>query len=178
MVSYYHHHKHFIQFYEFEHGRFDDFFDMWLGGQAEFGDYYHFVNSWLAKGHLPNVFIITYEYMKEFPADAILQMADFMDEEKYGKRLRQDEKLLQSITHLSSVPAMKKQFHTPSEADPSANLSHGLIRKGVVNDWKNLMSEEQNQLVNQRFKEEAEKNPLLMKLWHDYSWLNDPLGAK
>lgn len=176
LVSYFHHHVGMDIYYDFKDGSFDDFFNMWIGGQCEFGDYYHFVNSWLSMKHLDNVFFITYEFMKEFPGEAICQIADFMDSEKYGKVIREDKELLQSIITHSSVSAMKKRFSKALQEQSSTQFE--FIRKGVVNDWKNLMSEEQNILITKRFKEEAAKNPLLMNLWHDYSWLNDSIAQK
>lgn len=160
--------------YSFTDGKFDDFFNLWIAGQAEFGDYFHFVNSWLAKKHLPNVFIITYEFMKNNQLEAIRKVAHFMDE-KYGKMIDQDDQLLQKIAKNSSVTAMKTKYDDPMESQTSTGFI--LIRKGQINDWKSIMTEEENQLISQRFREEAKKAPYLMQLWDDYSWLNDKVSS-
>lgn len=170
LVSNYYHHVGFDKFYNFKEGKFDDFFDLFLGGQVEFGDYYHFVNTWLAKKHLPNVFFITYEHMKKDPKDAIRKVAYFIDE-KYGKRIDQDNKYLEDILHHSSISEMKRRFANSLEFGTTTGYS--LVRQGVNNSWKGMFSQEQSKLISQRFTEEAEKNPLLMTLWDDYTWLHD-----
>lgn len=169
-TSYYHHHKKLNRFYQFD-GDFNDFFDLFIGGQVEFGDYFHFINSWLTKKDQPNVMFITYEYMKKNPTDAVRRVAHFIDE-KYGHRVDTDQEYLEKIVNYSSASEMKHRY------DPRTDSSGGssLVRKGQVNDWKNHLNREQSKLLSQRFKEEAEKNPLLMSLWDDYSWLEDDLN--
>ena len=169
LVSNYNHHVGFDKFYEFK-GDFNDFFDLFLGGQIEFGDYFHFVNSWLRKKHLPNVFFITYEEMKNNPAESVRKVAYFLGEE-YGKRVDEDDKYLRDILHHSSIGEMKKRYHDSLEFGSTSGYS--LVHKGLSNSWKSMFTEEQSKLISQRFIEEAEKNPLLMTLWHDYTWLHD-----
>lgn len=171
VVSFYYHTKGMDKFYDFTNGSFDDFFDLFISGQVEFGDYFHHVNSWIRKRHLKNVFIITYEYMKKNPKESISKIANFISPE-YGKKVDSDENFLQKIIDNSSVNLMKKNFK-PMDEFVSTNKDFTFIRKGQVNDWKNLMSEEQNKLLNERFNEEANKEPYLLQLWDDYSWLND-----
>lgn len=169
-TSYYHHTKGLDKFYQFE-GDLNDFFDLFISGQVEFGDYFHFINSWLEKKDQSNVMFITYEYMKKNPADAIRKVAYFIDE-KYGRRVDTDEKYLQNILLYSSVSEMKGRFGPR----PASSSGFSLVRKGQVNDWKSQLTREQSKLMSQRFKEEAEKNPLLMSLWDDFSWLEDDLS--
>lgn len=170
-TSFYHHHRGLDKYYHFT-GDLNDFFDLFIGGQVEFGDYFHFVTTWLKKKDKANVMFITYEYMKKNPVDAIRKVAHFIDE-KYGRRVETDEKYLQDIVHHSSVSEMKRRYPAFLSAGTTTNFS--LVRKGQVNDWKSQLTHEQSKLISQRFREEAERNPLLMTLWDDYSWLEDDL---
>ena len=167
-TSYYHHTRGLDKFYQFK-GDLNDFFDLFIGGQVEFGDYFHFINSWLTKKDQPNVMFITYEFMKKKPADAIRKVAYFMDE-KYGHRVDTDQKYLRDILHHSSVSEMKRRYRYFSGG---TSTGFSLVRKGQVNDWKGQLTREQSESISQRFKEEAEKNPLLTTVWDDYSWLDD-----
>lgn len=169
LVSNYNHHVGFDKFYEFK-GNFDDFFNLFLAGQVEFGDYFHFVNSWLKKKHLSNVFFITYEQLKKNPTECIRKIAYFLDE-KYGKRVDEDEKYLQDILHHSSLGEMKRRYQNTLEYGTSSGYS--LVHEGISNRWRKMFTREQNKLLSQRFIEEAEKNPPLMTLWDDYTWLHD-----
>ena len=137
VVSYYYHAKgkpHFA----FSNGTFDDFFDIFIADQAAWGDYFDFVNSWLAKKHLPNVFFITYEYMKANIKDAIRQMANFMDPELYGKKAETDPTFVDKIVEQSTFDFMKdfygQNFNSRGEKE------FQFFRKGQTNDWKSMLS--------------------------------------
>ena len=170
VVSFYHHTKGLDVNYKFSNGSFDDFFDLFIGGQGEFGDYFAHANSWLTKKDLPNVMIITYEFMKANIKDALVKIAHFMDE-KYGQKVESDADYLNKIIQQSSIKFMKDKYSTgnPASSDPKFSF----FRKGTVNDWKNMLTKEQNQRLTDRFKEEAAKNVALSYLWNDFTWLHD-----
>ena len=171
VVSFYHHTRGLDLNYKFLDGLFDDFFDLFIGGQGEFGDYFAHVNSWLAKRDRKNVMMITFEYIKSNPEEAITKIANFMDH-KYGLRIKSDPNYLKKIVEQSSFSFMKQKYSgKPPGISSDPNFS--FIRKGIVNDWKNIFTKEQNERLTARFKEEASKNPALYDLWQDLSWLND-----
>lgn len=176
VVSYFHHTHGMDKFYNWSHGTFDDFFDLFIGGQVEYGDYYDHLHSWLGQKDAQNVLILTYEYMKAFTKDAVKKIAHFMDAEIYGKRVDEDEDFVNRVIENSSVKLMKKKFQSMAGL-VSTDKDFQFVRKGIVNDWKNVLSEEQNKLISDRFREEAGKNTALMQLWHDYSWLNQPVSS-
>ena len=45
------------------------------------------------------------------------------------------------------------------------------VRKGQVDDWKNLMTRDQSERMSERFREAVKQHPDLMNIWDDYSWL-------
>lgn len=176
VVSYYFHVKGMDKFYDFADGTFDDFFDVWMSGEGEFGDYFDFVHSWLAKINCPNVFIITYEYMKANTREAVKKVAHFLDPQKYGAKVDADEEFVDEIIKNSSIKPMQDFFNSHSYGFASTQRDFKFVRKGVVNDWKNVMKEEQNCRLTARFKEEAKKSPLLMNIWPDYTWLDEKVN--
>ena len=46
-VSFYHHTRGFVRHYDFADGTFDDFFECFVVGEVDFGDYFDHLASWL-----------------------------------------------------------------------------------------------------------------------------------
>ncbi|CAN8000496.1 unnamed protein product [Ixodes hexagonus] len=165
-VSYYYHTKGFPAYF-FQDGTFDQFFDMFVKGQCEYGDYFDHLLSWYEHRHDPNVLFVTYEGLKRDTQGWVLKMADFLGEE-YGRKFRSDPELARSIVEASGVENMKKLFNEalrlkktgpplPSgEVQKTVDARSGtledvtrkpmtgdFVRKGVVGDWRNHFSQEQ-----------------------------------
>ncbi|XP_035234093.1 amine sulfotransferase-like [Stegodyphus dumicola] len=105
-VSYFHHTRDKGN-YEFN-GTFDDFFELFLSGNVEFGDYFDHLLSWYYHRNDPNMLFLTYEQMKEDPSAAILKMASFIDDDLYAEPLRNDPEKLRDIVKFSSFDYMKE----------------------------------------------------------------------
>ncbi|GIX71494.1 sulfotransferase 1C2 [Caerostris extrusa] len=187
-VSFYHHNmSHGFN------GSFDQFFEMFLSGKINFGDYFDHLLSWFEHRNDPNVLFLTYEDMKKDPANSILKIASFIDEEKYGEPLKKDFEKLNKILEYSSFQYMKEAANNrkvkskedktlnseacQASAHTSEKENHGpkhvksvmsrLVRKGVVGDWRNHFSEEQNERLNQKFAEKT-KGTDLENIWMNY----------
>merc|ERR1712071_293226 len=78
VVSFYHHTRGFEKHYNFAEGSFDDFFDLFMEGGVDFGDYFHSLKSWSPYAKGPNVYFTTYEDMKQNPRETILNVAEFL----------------------------------------------------------------------------------------------------
>lgn len=172
VVSYFYHTKGKV-LYNFENGSFDDFFNLFLGGLVEYGDYFEFIHAWFTKRHLENVLILTYESMRADVVEAIRRIAYFIDREKYGHKVDSDIHFVNRIISQCSFDFMKQKYN--QDFSVRCTQEFNFFRKGVVNDWKCMLNEEQNERITSRFREEGKKNPFLMNLWQDYSWLNDTL---
>ncbi|GMT11393.1 hypothetical protein PFISCL1PPCAC_2690, partial [Pristionchus fissidentatus] len=46
LTSYFHHHRNF-KIYNFGNGEFDFFYELFMKGEVDYGDYFDHVNSWL-----------------------------------------------------------------------------------------------------------------------------------
>ncbi|GBM69850.1 Sulfotransferase 1C2 [Araneus ventricosus] len=190
-VSYYHHVKD-IPIHGFP-GDFNQFFEVFMSGKVDFGDYFDHVMEW----NDPNVLLVTYEEMKENPEATILKMASFIDEEKYAKPLRDDPEKLKNVLEYSSFKHMKEVFNKsidelfnmteedlnkigfPEEvmklfakmkenAPPVDTLPPtNFVRKGIIGDWKNYFTEEQSKLMDQKF-DERMKGTQFENLWKKY----------
>lgn len=172
-VSFYHHAK--SPAFDFEDGKFEDFFEAFMDGQVEYNDYFHHLLSWYPHRNDPNVFYTTYEHMKEDIKDVIIKLAAFLGKE-FVEAIEKDNAVLNNIIHYSSFEYMKqnidKEFNKPpnfkkdlqnsaahednkmkshfqSKTDP--NKCH--IRKGVIGDYKSLFTLEQTKRLDKKFLE-------------------------
>ncbi|CAL1276717.1 unnamed protein product [Larinioides sclopetarius] len=182
--------------YKFKNGEFDDYFELFMKGEVDFGDYFDCLLSWYEHRNDPNVLFITYEQLKEDTKTYILKIAEFMGE-KYKDMLVNDEELLNDVIKFTSFSFMKETLNknvaelaaAPRDVilnhpdipqglkdflfgedegffDPDPN-SVSYVRKGVVGDWRNHLSPEQNQRMNEKFQERT-KGTDIPELWKDY----------
>lgn len=190
-VSFYHHTEN-IAGYNFQGGSFDDFFELFIEGLVDFGDYFDTVMSWYEHRHDPNVLFITYEELKKDTVAGVLKIAEFMGPQ-YKEILEKDEKILRDVIYHSSFAFMKEHLNKhlaelqklPKEMirnnpdlPPSMRTLFGaekdvfkkddvtFVRKGIVGDWKNHFSPEQSARLEKIFKERM-GNTKLAEVWKD-----------
>lgn len=162
-VSYFYHTRGFAG-YDFEDGKFEDYFDIYIEGENDFGDYFDNVLSWYAHRDDPNVLFINYEDIKLDPRKYVLKIAKFINNDCYNM-LRDNDNILQDVLKYSDIKAMReygaeniKNFFAKPLKDNSIPLGlkayHemaqrypkkiGFIRKGIVGDWKHHFTPEMN----------------------------------
>lgn len=162
-VSFFHHTKAFPS-YEFADGTFNEYFEIFVEGLTDFGNYYDNLKSWYARKDDPNVLFMTYESMKLDSEGSVIKLAKFVDEQ-LAVALEEDGDKMQSVLEACSVDRMKKKVQGP------------FVRKGVVGDWKNYFSPEQSRRLEERFMLEM-KGTDIPDLWKDVEWkLNGPKCA-
>lgn len=150
--------------YEYEHGQFEDFFEIFMSGKNSFGDYFEHVTSWYAHSREPNVLFLHYEDMKRDPRYYVLEIAKFMGNE-YHTMLLQNEGILENVVELSSIKRMKqyadqnfkdffgepitredvpeglRNLHKACQRRPGTGSP---IRNGVVGGWKTFLTSDMN----------------------------------
>ena len=149
VVSFFHHTRGFIKHYNFSEGSFDTFFDLFLHGKVDFGDYFATLRSWFDHKDDPNVLFLTYEDLRKDTRAGVLSVAEFLDPDIYPARLRGGDLLDQILLH-SSLESMKKDPTRFSSERPKEHTP--FIRKGSVGGWDELLSEEQTYLLDQRMR--------------------------
>lgn len=189
-VSFFHHTKN-IYAYQFQDGTFDEFFELFIEGKPDFGDYFDHLLSWYEHRGDPNVFFLTYEDLKKDTRAWILRIADFLGEE-YGRKLRADQGLLEDILKRTSLETMKEmnakvnetlmELKDLPEDEKPGWLKHStktmgieatnqpvagdFIRKGAVGDWKNYFSADQVKRLKERIELKTHGSDV-MDLWKD-----------
>jgi len=138
-VSFYHHTRGFVRHYDFADGTFDEFFECFIRGEVDFGDYFDHLASWLAHVDEPNVLFLTYEQMLADPRAAGVAVGGFLG--GAAARAAAAPELLARIVEASSFDAMRRDQRRWSSERP-ANMPE-FVRKGVAGDWADQFSREQ-----------------------------------
>jgi hypothetical protein len=146
-VSFYHHTRGFVKHYDFADGTFDDFFECFVRGEVDFGDYFDNLLSWLPRAAEPNVLFLTYEDMLSDPRAAVTAIGRFLGDAAAAAVARPG--LVERIVAASSFDQMKVDQRRWSSQRP-ANMPE-FVRKGVVGDWRNHFSAAQARRLAQRF---------------------------
>jgi hypothetical protein len=135
-VSFYHHTRGFPQHYDFEDGQFDDYFECFVSGKVDFGDYFDHLAAWFDRRNASNVHFVTYEELKADTPGQIRRMANFLGDP--FARHASDENILNAVLEHSSFRRMRKNQRR--WASSRADSAPAFVRKGVVGDWANLFS--------------------------------------
>jgi LPS sulfotransferase NodH len=138
-VSFYHHTRGFVRHYDFADGTFDEFFECFIRGEVDFGDYFDHLASWLPHVGEPNVLFLTYEQMLADPPAAVLAVGGFLG--GAAARAAAEPALVARIVATSSFDSMRRDQRRWSSERP-ANMPE-FVRKGVAGDWANHFSREQ-----------------------------------
>ncbi|XP_037519123.1 sulfotransferase 1E1-like [Rhipicephalus sanguineus] len=166
-VSFFYHTKGFAA-YDFADGKFEDYFDVFMQGANDFGDYFDQVLSWYAHRNDPNVLFMHYEDIKADPRNHVLKLAAFLGEE-YRRKLVEQPGALERVIEHSGIDFMRSKTGADIKAfltrpldnvkDLCPGLKHfhdssmkyprtvGFIRKGVVGDWKDHFTPEMNAVI-------------------------------
>ncbi|KAL8185948.1 UNVERIFIED_CONTAM: hypothetical protein K2H54_060200 [Gekko kuhli] len=123
--------------------------------QMPWGLYFNHIIEWNKYLDDRNVMFITYEEIKENPALGMKRMSDFFN-------FSVSEQEIQSIVEKTSFKAMKDQA-----SETHGEMSKNLFRKGIVGDWKNIFSEDQNEEMDRKFEESVARTKLGMMLKYD-----------
>ncbi|XP_054830196.1 sulfotransferase 6B1-like [Eublepharis macularius] len=133
----------------------DEFFPDFIRGTVPWGLYLDHIMEWNKYLDDKNVMFITYEEIKENPALGVKRMAEFFD-------FSVSEQEIQFIVEKTSFKTMKDEA-----SETHGEMGKSLFRKGIVGDWKNVFSENQNEEMDRKFEESVARTKLGMMLKYD-----------
>ena len=136
VVSFYHHTRGFPRHYDFADGTFDEFFECFIAGNVDFGDYFEHTASWLAQTASANVRLLTYEAMWAEPRAAVVAIAEFIGADTAG-----DPRFVDTVLEHSRLSSMRVDQQRWSSKRPDDMPA--FVRKGGVGDWVNYLSPQQ-----------------------------------
>ncbi|KAG1651020.1 Sulfotransferase 1C2 [Nymphon striatum] len=159
-VSFYFH-QHGLNIYDYN-GTFDEFFEIFINGQVDMGDYFHHVNSWYAHKDDENILLLTYEEMKEDAAKAVIKMGNFIG----GKcaELVKDEAKVSDIVTKTSFDSMTKFNALLKDKPEICKEDFKFMRKGKVSDFRNYFKKEQYDRLKEKY-DSALKATTLHQYW-------------
>ena len=129
---------------------FEDCFELFKAGYLLEGGYFEHVLGYWAHRDKPNFLFLKYEDILDDPHKEIESIAKFL-----GKSFTAEE--IQKIVHATGHEQMKVNPGTNLSSRPWVDQSVSAFhRKGKVGDWKNYLTEEQNQYIDLRCKNELE----------------------
>ncbi len=173
-VSFYHHTRGFVQLYDFAEGSFDDFFECFVAGEVDFGDYFDNLIPWYEQRDDENVLFLTYEQMKAAPDEAIIAVGNFLG--PGCAAIVQDDEILKRILRHSSFDSMRTDQDRWSSRRPKDMPA--FIRTGQVGDWMNHFSAEQARRLGEKFARRARGTDLEL-LWPEVlRTARRPLGCR
>jgi hypothetical protein len=138
-VSFYHHTRGFVRHYDFAEGTWETFFECFLAGEVDFGDYFDHLLSWWPHRAARNVLFLTYEALSAEPQAGIRRVGEFLGGR--AATLVADAAALERVVRQSSFEGMRADQDRWSSRRP-ANMP-AFVRKGVVGDWAAQFSPEQ-----------------------------------
>lgn len=167
--------------YDFKDGSFEDFFEVFISGQTDNGDYFDHVLSWYAHRDDPNVLMVHYEDMKHDPRNLVLRIAEFLDQGIH-KLLIENESFLQKVLHYSTIEFMKVYFEEKFDDFFANPLSKEIVpqgvkvfhesmnqfpmtatytRKGIVGDWKAHFTPEMSRRMEEKIMQKMAHTDLI-----------------
>nr|XP_054767555.1 sulfotransferase 1C2A-like [Lytechinus pictus] len=153
-VSYYHFCRYIPILPTYE--SWDVFFEEFLANRAPQGSWFENVLPWWRKRNHPNVLFLKYEDMKKDLTGAVRQIAEFM-----GKSPSDD--VIAKIAEASTFKAMKNNPASNPDTLIMADIEQAgmekpkdksFMRKGVVGDWKNYFTDDQNKRFDELYEKE------------------------
>lgn len=172
------------------YGKFDDFFEIFLEGKTDFGDYFEHVLPWYKRRGDDNVLFLNYEDMKSDPRKHVLEMAAFMDRDRYDELL-ENESMLADVLKFSSSEYMKNppsgvprtqakncnlEAHVPKimrelfETPGSIRQFSDVVRSGRTGGWKEHFTPDMNERIEKKIREKLSQTDLV-SLWRHYGIL-------
>ena len=150
-VSLYHHTTGTIFDYQ---GTIPEFWDLYLKGEVEYGSWFDHVVGWWEQKDNPNVLFLSYEDLHCNFKEKVLQIAAFT-----GFEL--SEELYELIVEECSFQTMKSNKLIDRSVASKSGENSAHIRKGTVGGWKDVLTADQNKLMNEMI--ETKLNGLSIK---------------
>ncbi|XP_012891121.1 PREDICTED: sulfotransferase family cytosolic 2B member 1-like [Dipodomys ordii] len=142
LVSFYHFHR--VANFLPDPSSFEEFLDEFLKGTGFFGSWFDHVKGWLGLQRDLNMLLITYEELYQEPRSTIRKLSAFL-QQPLGPA--EEELVLEhcSFSFMSQSSVVNYSLVSKQIMDQSRGK---FLRKGVVGDWREHFTPEQNEKFN------------------------------
>lgn len=162
VVSFYHHTRGFPRHYDFADGEFAAFFECFVRGEVDFGDYFDHLASWHAHVEDANVLRVTFESLKTDAAARIVEIGRFLGGAAAASAA--DPAVVAAVAAESGFASMSRDQQRWSSARPA---DEPFVRAGRVGDWRDYLSPSQAARLLERFEHSTRGTPAAA-LWPDH----------
>ncbi|KAM3932705.1 amine sulfotransferase-like [Leptodactylus fuscus] len=138
----------------------ETFIESFMSGKVLYGSWFDHVRGWYTHREDFNIFFVTYEEMKKDLRSAVLKICTFLD-------VNLDEKAVDTVVEKATFKNMKDDPLASYKFIPNSIIDQSkgdFLRKGIVGDWKNVMTVAQNEIFDKVYKEKMGDLPIKM-LW-------------
>lgn len=134
-VSYYYHDRSKAGY----NGTWEEYFQLFVEGKVMYGSFFdHVLTWWEVSRRADNILFVKYEDMKNNISEIVATVADFLD-------IKAGMDLIGRVIEKSHFQSMATNHKTNLHWVPQREGVPGHFRKGVVGDWRNHFSAEQNE---------------------------------
>lgn len=131
----------------------DEFFSSYFGNDPiPYGNCFDHVLGWWSHRDASNILFLTYECMKRQPSTCIEQVGKFIG-------IETTRELVEQVAEKSAFSNMRKDATANHRWLEEKLLRPGLegsyVRKGIVGDWRNHFTAEQDRLFHQMYAEKT-----------------------
>ena len=147
----FHHTCRFLRHYNIANGSFDNYFDLFVWGKVEFGDYFDYVRSWLGLRDDPNMLLMMYERHQSNNRDSILELASFLVKEYPKSIIGKGEEILDRVLKNSSLELIKKDPRRWSSKRPP--YYNPFFREGILGGWDEIIGTEEAYILDKNMRE-------------------------
>ena len=130
------------------YGDWETFFDCFLRGEVDFGDYFDHLVSWWPHRAAANVLFLTYEHMLAAPVAAVGSIARFLGGR--AGELARDPRRLEGVVASQRFQAHAERPRSLVERRPAGMPA--FVRKGVVGDWRSHFTADQTRRLAAKFR--------------------------
>ncbi|ELU15856.1 hypothetical protein CAPTEDRAFT_113373 [Capitella teleta] len=141
LTSYYHHYC-IEDIFNFP-GDFHQFFELVRQDRLLSGNIFKMSRDWWQAKDLPNVHVVKYEEMKKDTAEVVRRLAEFLE-------IPLKNKAVESIVENCHIDKMRKAMAEAIPDEPKLEeVANKFFRKGVIGDWKNHLTKDEEDYVNE-----------------------------
>jgi len=124
----------------------EEYWPLFVSWKFGFNSYFDHVLGWWQRRNDDNILFLKYEDMKKDLPGTVAKIASFIG-------VAASDEVLSKVAELTTFDKMKSNPTTNYEWRPT---EHKFIRKGVVGDWKNFLTEEQSAQLDKMCSEKLE----------------------
>ncbi|NP_001090347.1 sulfotransferase family 5A, member 1 L homeolog [Xenopus laevis] len=128
---------------------FPEFLEKFLEGKVYYGSWFEHVKDWHSVSQTLDFFYITYEDMQKDLRRSIKKICQFLETPMYSKEV-------DKVEQHSNFAVMSQNSMVNYTLIPCEIMDHTqskFMRKGVVGDWQQHFTEEQNKMFDKVFQE-------------------------